>query len=302
VAELRVDRGVSEIAGTAPVRYLWAAEARVRRARIVFRSAVAAAALMSRISVLPPAAALLPSSAASAAEGGDSCVSCHGDPDFLVTNRKLYDYFQEWNASVHKQEEVSCSDCHGGNPEVADKDGAHGGKLAGAEATSAVNFRNIARTCGECHGEMYEAFRQSEHFEHLLGKKEEQKGPNCVTCHGSINVEALSVVIVTKACARCHNDETENQPEIPAKAEALLNSFLSIHRFYRYIGVKGDPADSREFFETVDPRIYDLAVNWHTFDLEKIEEKTDWVLLVIKVKRDAVRAEMRARRAERERR
>jgi hypothetical protein len=36
-------------------------------------------------------------------------------------------------------------------------------------------------------------------------------------------------------------------------------------------------------------------VNWHSFDLESIAEKTDWVLLVMKVKRDAVRAAVRAR-------
>jgi hypothetical protein len=125
---------------------------------------------------------------AEAAEGAkDSCVDCHSDPDLLVKNKKLYDYFQEWSASVHKQEEVSCSDCHGGNPDVDDKDAAHGGDLTGAAATSSVNFRNIPSMCGECHDEMYDAFRKSEHFEHLLAKKQEEQGPTCVTCHGSIS-------------------------------------------------------------------------------------------------------------------
>jgi hypothetical protein len=198
---------------------------------------------------------------------------------------------------VHKQEEVSCSDCHGGNPDIDDKDAAHGGDLTGAAATSSVNFRNIPSMCGECHDEMYDAFRKSEHFEHLLAKKQEEQGPTCVTCHGSINVAALNVLTVRAACARCHNEETENHPEIPAKAEGLLNGFRSVHRYYRYIGVKGDPERSREFFEAVDPRIHGLAVNWHSFDLESIAEKTDWVLLVMKVKRDAVRAAVRARGA-----
>jgi hypothetical protein len=248
-----------------------------------------------RVLLLLPLVALLPLELPASEKEKDSCVDCHSDPDLLVRNKKLYDYFQEWSASVHKQEDVSCSDCHGGNPELDDKDAAHGGELQGANASSAVNFRNIPSTCGERHDETYEAFRKSRHFEQLLAKDQEAQGPTCVTCHGSINVAALDVLTVREACARCHNDETENHPGIPIKAEGLLNGFRSIHRYYRYIGVKGDLEKSREFFEIVDPRIQSLAVNWHSFDLESIAEQTDWVLLVMKVKRDAVRSEVRAR-------
>jgi hypothetical protein len=252
---------------------------------------------VARASLLLPLVALPPLELSASEPEKDSCVDCHSDPDLLVKNKKLYDYFQEWNASVHKQEDVSCSDCHGGNPEADDKDAAHGGELTGSAASSPVNFRNIPGTCGECHDEIYGAFRKSRHFEQLLAKEQEEQGPTCVTCHGSINVAALDVITVRQACARCHNDETGNHPDIPLEAEGLLNGFRSIHRFYRYIGVKGDQEKSREFFGTVDPRIHALAVNWHSFDLESIAEQTDWVLLVMKVKRDAVRAEVRARSA-----
>jgi len=266
----------------------------VRSRRISFRLPVS---MVARISLMLPLVALLPLELSASEQEKDSCVNCHSDPDLLVKNKKLYDYFQEWSASVHKQEDVSCSDCHGGNPGVDDKDAAHGGELTGADASSPVNFRNIPSTCGECHDEIYEAFRKSRHFEQLLAKEQEEQGPTCVTCHGSINVAALDVITVRQACARCHNDETENHPEIPLKAEGLLNGFRSIHRYYRYIGVKGDPEKSRDFFGIVDPRIHGLAVNWHSFDLESIAEQTDWVLLVMKVKRDAVRSEVRARSA-----
>ena len=42
----------------------------------------------------------------------ESCITCHRDPDFLVTNRKLYDYYQDWKLSIHAQEDITCSDCH----------------------------------------------------------------------------------------------------------------------------------------------------------------------------------------------
>ena len=38
---------------------------------------------------------------ASAEEAKDSCVECHGKTSFLVTNKKLYNYFQRWRSSSH---------------------------------------------------------------------------------------------------------------------------------------------------------------------------------------------------------
>ena len=223
-------------------------------------------------------------------EGSDSCVECHSDSELMVTNKKLYDYFLRWDSSIHKQEEVSCTDCHGGNPGVSDKKGAHGGDLGEAEEKSAVNFRNIPETCGECHDEIFEGFRESEHFEHVSKEKEKggQQGPTCVTCHGSINVAVLNVTTVEEICQQCHNEDSDNEPENPREARTLLNRFLSIHRYYRYITVRGDPAETKRFFERIDAQIGDLTVTWHSFDLEAIEEKTEAVLGELKAKREEV--------------
>jgi nitrate/TMAO reductase-like tetraheme cytochrome c subunit len=252
--------------------------------------------------LLVPVLALLflPGETPSAVEADDGCVACHRDPAFLVTNRKLYDYFQRWTSSVHKQEDVTCVDCHGGNPDVSDKDAAHAGDLSGSGRRSAVNFRNIPRTCGECHDEIYEGFRKSSHFEHLVAKKQEDQGPTCVTCHGSINVAVLNVTTVEETCHRCHNEETDNHPETAGEARALLNRFLSIHRYYRYITVRGDPAETRTFFEVIDARIHDLSIAWHTFDLDRIREETQIVLEALRHKRETVAKAFKARRRGRE--
>ena len=230
----------------------------------------------------------------------DSCVDCHSDPDFLVTNRKLYDYFQKWTESIHKQEDVTCTDCHGGDPGVADKTRSHEGDLQASRQSSAVNFRNVPQTCGECHDEIYDGFRKSSHFEHVVAKKQEDQGPTCVTCHGSINVSVLNVNSVEQTCSRCHNDESENHPDTPEKARSLLNRFLSIHRYYRYIAVRGDPVETREFFEAVDAAIRDLSVTWHTFDLSEIEEKTAAILDTVKQKRGEVARAYKMKRQERD--
>jgi nitrate/TMAO reductase-like tetraheme cytochrome c subunit len=229
-----------------------------------------------------------PWGSAGAAETGDSCVDCHSDPSFLVTNKKLYDYFQKWRDSIHGQEEVTCADCHGGDPDTADKRAAHGGNLEASDSVSAVNFRNIPSTCGSCHEEIYEGFRKSEHFAHVVAKEQEAQGPTCVTCHGSINVAVLNVNTVEETCSRCHDEDSENHPETPERARSLLNRFLSIHRYYRYITVRGDPAETKGFFDAVDARIHALSVTWHSFDLDAIEEKTEAVLESVRTKREEV--------------
>jgi hypothetical protein len=237
---------------------------------------------------------LLGWSAASLAEEQDSCVDCHGNRRFLVTDKKLYDYFQQWTLSVHRQEDVSCVDCHGGNPGIADKEGAHGGDLSGEEVSSAVNFKNIPDTCGECHEQIYRAYRESDHSEYLVAEEDAQQGPNCVTCHGSMSTGVLDVNTIRESCARCHNEKTDNHPENPERATAILNKFLSIHRFYRYITVRGSPEDSRKLFEEVDEKIDRLSVTWHTFDLDEIEAETRAVLDLLKMQRDELRRTIRA--------
>ena len=181
----------------------------------------------------------------------DSCVECHSSPQFLVTNKKLYDYYRLWEVSVHGQEEVGCSDCHGGNPAAKDKEAAHRvAALPGGEKTSPVNYQNIPKTCGQCHDEIYKHYTTSKHYEKLLAGERAGKpiGPNCVTCHGSVNTAVLNVGTVRDTCEKCHNRENDNHPDIPDRAEEKLNEFLSIHRYYRFITVRGDPAASQDFY------------------------------------------------------
>lgn len=212
------------------------------------------------------------------------CIDCHKNPDWLVTNKKLYSYFQEWESSIHRQESVSCADCHGGNPDSADKIQSHGQDLM-----SGVNFRNIPKTCGGCHKDIEEGFRLSEHFEHIVVQNQELQGPTCVSCHGSINAAALNVNTVRAVCTHCHNLTTENDPSIPGTAQKLLNQFLSIHRYYRYIVKRGEAAQVSSFFKTIDPQIEKLSMVWHTFDLEEITEKTRNILDTLKEKRKELR-------------
>jgi hypothetical protein len=224
-----------------------------------------------------------------AAAEANSCEDCHSNPDFLVQNKQLFDYYRQWESSIHWQEGVTCEDCHGGNAEASDKDKAHGDGVKASDPASGIYYKNIPDTCGACHEEILEGFRKSNHFEHLDTKKDEPQGPTCVTCHGAINSEILNVNSVTEACARCHNAERKNHPDHPEKARAILNRFLSIHRFYRYIAIRAEPEEARAFFQAVDALTKKLVITWHTFDLEKIDQGTTEVLALLKAKRDQIR-------------
>lgn len=237
------------------------------------------------------AVAVLPSGLA-VAEG--SCLACHRDPTFRVTNKKLFDYFRNWEQSIHAQEGITCSDCHGGDPAAKDKGKAHGAKRIGAaERGSPVNYRNIPATCAQCHEAFYEKYRQSAHFEHLTEEETERQGPNCVTCHQSVSTTVLNVNTVRKTCEGCHNEKTGNHPEIPGKAEFLLDKFLSIHRFYRYLTVKGGVLNGEGVFERIEERTNQLFIEWHTFDLPAIEEKTQALLKLLKEQRNEIRERRR---------
>jgi hypothetical protein len=220
----------------------------------------------------------------------DSCTACHSDPEFLVTNKKLYDYYQQWDGSVHDQEEVTCDECHGGNPRAKDKKTAHGRGVGASDPDSGVHYKSIPETCGACHEDILEGFQESEHFSHVeKQKRADKQGPTCVTCHGGINVGVLNVNTVEEVCARCHNQKSDNHPEVPEEARRLLNRFLSIHRFYRYITTNAESDEASAFFKDLDPRLRDLSVTWHTFDLDAVEQGTVGVLKTLKAKREEIR-------------
>jgi formate-dependent nitrite reductase cytochrome c552 subunit len=228
--------------------------------------------------------------AAAAPEAKDTCADCHGDPEFLVTNKKLYDYFKDWSGSVHQQEGVTCDDCHGGDPNSPDKKVSHAKGVSEDDPDSGIYYANVPETCGECHDDILKGYVESHHFEHLEAEEEnDQQGPSCVTCHGSIDVGVLDVNSVEAACARCHNQENDNHPENPEKAREVLSRLHSIHRFYRYVTIRTEPKEASQFFRDIDERLRKLAITWHTFDLEKIEAETTDILDRMKAKRDEVR-------------
>ena len=87
-----------------------------------------------------------------AASVENSCEACHKDQRFFVENKKLYNYYQDWLGSPHKQAGLSCHECHGGDSTTVIKADAHRDVYPPSDPRSRVHYRNQVATCGdECH-------------------------------------------------------------------------------------------------------------------------------------------------------
>lgn len=229
----------------------------------------------------------------------DQCVTCHANPDFLVTNKKLYDYFQNWRSSVHGLEDVTCIDCHGGRADIVEQDAAHASMTTTDAHTDAVSYREIPATCGACHQEELKAYLTSRHYKLMENRQQADRGPNCVTCHGSLNAQAPTVRTVAETCQRCHNDDNGNHPSMPVEAEHLLNELNTIRGFGLYVSRRGEGDLRASALQELAVGMTDLTRHWHTFDLESIASRTDELLELSKAKYEAIREARQASKIDR---
>ncbi len=229
------------------------------------------------------------------ATAADQCVACHSDAAWAVKNKKLYDYFQQWQGSVHGLNGVTCVDCHGGNPQATDKVAAHGGVLAESNPKSAIYYGNIPKLCGGCHQDVYRAYSQSRHAARV---KAQDGGPTCVTCHGSLNTEILSPLKIASVCEQCHNDTTGNHPSIPPRAQQVRrNDMMSaafLHWAEAYYAALGD----KQEMAPLEARLAALRVGWHTFNLDQVQESYEAIVKELRVKqKEILRAKAKAKQA-----
>ena len=215
-------------------------------------------------------AVLLLGGAATAALAEDSCIECHESNSYRIENKKLYEYFQRYQSSVHGLLGIGCAGCHGGDPESHDPDVAHQGVL------EKVSYRNIPETCGSCHETQWQSFRESKHYKLLKGRG---GAPNCVTCHGSMDVDVYFASIVKQTCVMCHNLETDNGPELPAQAEHILTK-INVVKGYKAFVEKY--ADDTEVISRIKESFERVTQHWHEFDLHQVEIETDYLLRLLR--------------------
>ncbi len=146
----------------------------------------------------------------------NACMSCHADiteqhPDDSVAAKPVncagcHPYQSEtYQGSAHavalkagKDGSATCVDCHG-------KHDITSHLVPG----SPLYFKNLSRTCGECHPEVAEAVQQSVHGRSVA--KGQREAATCIDCHSEHKIEDLrqasSLKISEQVCSKCHASE-----------------------------------------------------------------------------------------------
>ena len=185
------------------------------------------------LTALLPVLACLVGPSESPAQSEDRCVECHSSSELRVTDKKLYEYYQKYKGSIHAVLGVGCADCHGGDPDAKDLDAIHAGVL------ERVRFDQIPRTCGSCHEEQLDSFQQSDHYRDLM---DDGSAPNCVTCHGSMDMDFYFTPLVRTTCTFCHNQQSGIAPDVPDRAEYILSK-INVIKGYRTFVRKFQPGE-----------------------------------------------------------
>jgi hypothetical protein len=146
-----------------------------------------------------------------------SCsLECHED----VIRKRASDNFQQWSDSVHSEYYVTCNACHGGDPTAKTEAGAHAAMKGPNDTNSPIYFKNIPDTCGKCHAEELDHFKNTMHYQRL---RAESRAPSCITCHQPHTFKVLKASELTNMCSVCHNSKDSIAPPgVPNDAKQAL--------------------------------------------------------------------------------
>jgi len=153
--------------------------------------------------------------------GKNSCLECHKG-----LGGKYLDIANQWERSVHATHDITCADCHGGDPGVSE--------IVAAKAPETGYIGVPVRTvipalCGSCHADPekmhpYELpvdqlrdYEKSVHGQRLA--QGDENVATCYDCHGGHAIkevsDSTSSVYPTNlpaTCAYCHADEERMKP------------------------------------------------------------------------------------------
>jgi predicted CXXCH cytochrome family protein len=189
--------------------------------------------------------------------------------------------YEQWTNSKHALFNVTCDNCHGGNPASDVKEKAHIGVLLDSDPNSTVFYRNVPETCGKCHTEELKQFKNSAHYQRLQALRQ---APACDTCHTPHQFKILNVSQFQDLCGQCHNINMGVAPsDAPDKAIAALQSADNLKseiqkadnatRSAKQQG-KDVSAAQKDLDKAVSIRD-SLPVLWHSFDLSNFNNVTD---------------------------
>ncbi len=189
------------------------------------------------------------------------CIECHASEAMKAELRKIP---EEWKNSWHYENNVSCHDCHGGDPKDAAMAMSPQRGFAGAP-----KYIQVPEFCGKCHAGILRHYLESGHGRAF---KASGSGPNCVTCHGSHNIQRANIDIINEQrCTRCHSYERAKvmKQALFLTEKKIGDIEIELSRL-KTEGVFTEEEDKTLFSTTAEFRTL-----FHSVDVSLIKEKTD---------------------------
>ena len=212
-----------------------------------------------------------------------SCsLECHAD----IIRKRASDNYQQWSDSIHSQYYVTCDACHGGNPDVKTEIGAHASMKDINDPNSTIYFKNIPDTCGKCHAEELDNFKNTMHYQRL---KAESRAPSCVTCHSPHSFKVLKASELTPPCSVCHNPKDQiavasvpkDAKEALEKQKEFQEEVLKAKNAVAQAKAAGkDIASAQVDLDKAVAVMDNIPSLWHGFNLKDFDEQVqsgiDW--------------------------
>jgi nitrate/TMAO reductase-like tetraheme cytochrome c subunit len=189
-----------------------------------------------------------------------ACLECHTSD---VMDPELQQIPRDWKASWHYKNDVSCHDCHGGDSEDATMAMSHQRGFIGKPSHT-----EVPQFCGKCHIGILKNYVESGHGKAL---RTTGKGPDCVTCHGSHNIQKVNIDIINaQRCSQCHSYE---RAKIIKQALFLTDKKIEkIENELEILKTKGvyPEQEEKSLFDTQAK----FRALFHTIDVSIIRDRT----------------------------
>lgn len=215
-----------------------------------------------------------------------ACIECHTSDMMKPAFRGIPDI---WQGSWHALNEVSCHNCHGGDPKDPSMSMSHVRGFVGKP-----KYAEVPEYCGKCHIGIMKNYLESGHGKAL---KASGKGPNCVTCHGSHGIQRASIDIINEQlCTRCHSYERakimkqalflmeKKMGEIGSSLRELKNE--GIYTLEDEKALFSTEAEFRALFHTVDVNMVKDSTDEFTKRLESIDKNIRSTFTELKFRRN----------------
>ena len=202
-----------------------------------------------------------------------ACLECHTSD---VMSIELQQIPVDWKASWHYQNDVSCDDCHGGDSGDATMAMSHQRSFIGKP-----QHADVPGFCGKCHIGILKNYIESGHGKAL---KDTGEGPNCVTCHGSHNIQKVNIDIINaQRCSQCHSYDRAKIIKqalflTDKKIEKIENDLEMLKKKGVYAHTEAmtlfdTQAKFRSLFHTIDVSVIRDKTYYFTKKLNEIEDK-----------------------------